>query len=67
VFDEMGGSSNLASSNALHDALCLVGDLAAAESFVSTLSAKITSIELLHLPRGQTVATALTRLAAYAS
>ncbi|KAK3140240.1 hypothetical protein QOZ80_5AG0398010 [Eleusine coracana subsp. coracana] len=40
VFDEMGGPPDLASCNALLDALCLAGDLAAAESFFAQMAVR---------------------------
>jgi pentatricopeptide repeat protein len=40
VFDEMGGSPDLPSCNALLDALCLAGDLAAAEGFFERMAVR---------------------------
>jgi pentatricopeptide repeat protein len=40
VFDESGGSPDLASRNALLEALCLAGDLAAAESFFEQMAVR---------------------------
>jgi pentatricopeptide repeat protein len=40
VFDETGGSPDLASCNALLDALCLAGDLAAAESLFERMAVR---------------------------